>query len=158
MVVPPLDGLDLLPQFAPGPVPALLGLVRDAEFLEPILEPGIESAGHRPPIGDRVPGPVPERLLVRDQIAAGDGDPHWAEPGGQLPGVADLSREQLRVDRAAVEVAKRDPTPGQKPVQLEDPAHEIRIGLLPEWKAALIVQPSPATYIKGFYILGYDGI
>ena len=72
-----------------------------------------------------------------NEIAAGDGDPHRAEAGDQLPGLADLPREQLRVDRAAVDVLQRDPAPRQEPVQFDDPAHEIRIGLLPERFATL---------------------
>ena len=74
---------------------------------------------------------------MRNEIAAGDGDPDRAEAGDQIPGLADLPGEQLRVDRAAVDVLQRDPAPRQEPVQFDDPAHEVRVGLLPERLAAL---------------------
>ena len=74
---------------------------------------------------------------MRKQIAAGDGDPDRAEAGDQIPGRADVSREQLRVDRAAVDVLQCDPAPRQEPVQFDDPAHEVRVGLLPERFATL---------------------
>ena len=108
------------------------GIVRDAQFREPIAQPGIEPAGGLLGAGHRLPGPVLERLLVRKEIAAGDGDPDRAEAGDQIPGRADFLREQLRVDRAAVDILQRDPAPRQQPVQFDDLAHEIRIGLLPE--------------------------
>ena len=115
--VPALDRLDLLPEFSARTALALLGLERDAEFREPIAQPGIEPAGGLLGAGHRLPGPVLERLLVREQIAAGDGDPDRAEPVGQLAGLADLPAEQLRVDRAAVDVLQRNPAPRQEPVQ-----------------------------------------
>ena len=76
---------------------------------------------------------------MRDQVAAGDRDAGRMEPGDELPGLADLPREELRVDRAAVGVPERDPAPRQEPVQFQDPAHEVRIGLLPERLAYLTV-------------------
>ena len=71
------------------------------------------------------------------EILGRDDGPHRAEPVGQLAGLADLAAEQFRIHRAAVDVLQRDPAPRQEPVQFDDPAHEIRIGLLPERFAAL---------------------
>ena len=115
--VPPLDRLYLLPELAARTALALLGLERDLELPEPIPEDRVEPAGGLLGAGHRLPGPVLERLLMREQIAAGDGDPDRAEAADQIPGRADLSREQLRVDRAAVDVLQSDPAPRQEPVQ-----------------------------------------
>ena len=71
------------------------------------------------------------------EILGRDDGPHRAEPVGQLAGLADLPAELLRVDRAAVDVLQRDPAPRQEPVQFDDPAHEVRVGLLPERFATL---------------------
>ena len=71
------------------------------------------------------------------EILGRDGGPHRAEPVGQLAGLADLPAEQFRIHRAAVDVLQRDPALRQEPIQFDDPAHEIRIGLLPERFAAL---------------------
>ena len=135
--VPPLDRLDLLPELAARAALALLGLERDLELREPIPQPGIEPAGCLLGAGHRLPGPVLEGFLVSGEILGRDDGPHRAEPVGQLAGLADLPAEQLRVDRAAVDVLQRDPAPRQEPVQFDDPAHEVRIGLLPERFAAL---------------------
>ena len=48
-----------------------------------------------------------------DQVAAGDGDAGRTEPGDEFPGLADLPREQLGVDRAAVDVPEGDSAPRQ---------------------------------------------
>ena len=100
-------------------------------------QPGIEPAGCLLGAGHRLPGPVLEGFLVSGEILGRDDGPHRAEPVGQLAGLADLPAELLRVDRAAVDVLQRDPAPRQEPVQFDDPAHEVRVGLLPERFAAL---------------------
>ena len=51
----------------------------------------------------------------------------------QLPG----SCEQIGIDGAAVDVLQGDPPSRQEPVQLDDPAHQIGVGLLPERFPAL---------------------
>ena len=49
----------------------------------------------------------------------------------------DLLGEQLLVDGAVVPVSKRHPSAGQHAVQLDDPADEVRVGLLPKGFFAL---------------------
>ena len=115
--VPALDRLHLLPELAARAALALLRLVCDLEFLEPVPECGVELASRLVRAGHRLPGPFPEGFLVRGEILGRDGGPHRAEPGDQIFGLADLSGEQLRVDRAAVDVLQRDPAPRQEPVQ-----------------------------------------
>ena len=126
--VPALDRLHLLPELAACAALAFLGLERDAEFREPIPQPGIEPAGGLLGAGHRLPGPFPEGFLVSGEILGRDDGPHRAEPVGQLAGLADLPAEQLRVDRAAVDVLQRDPAPGQEPVQFDDPASAFGFG------------------------------
>ena len=138
MVVPALDRLDLLGELASRTAGLeFLGLVGDAEFLEAVPELRHQQAGGGLAIGDRLPRPLLERLLVGHEVAVGDGDAGRADPGDELAGLADLPRQQLGVDRAAIDVAERDPATRQEPVQLDDPAHEVRVGLLPERLAAL---------------------
>ena len=137
MQIPPLDGLDLLTELAPRSAPALLRRVCDLEFLEPVPECGVELASRLVRAGHRLPAPFPEGFLVSGEILGRDDGPHRAEPVGQLAGLADLPAEQFRIHRAAVDVLQRDPAPRQEPVQFDDPAHEIRIGLLPERFSAL---------------------
>ena len=43
-----------------------------------------------------------------------------------------LARKKIRADGALVDVLQRHPTLGEHPVKLNDPAHQIGIGLLPE--------------------------
>ena len=47
-------------------------------------------------------------------------------------GLIDLFLEQFRVDRAQVDILQGHPTVGKDPVQLDNPLHQIRVGLLPE--------------------------
>ena len=88
--VPALDRLHLLPELAACAALAFLGLERDAEFREPIPQPGIEPAGCLLGAGHRLPGPVLEGFLVSGEILGRDDGPHRAEPVGQLAGLADL--------------------------------------------------------------------
>ena len=48
-----------------------------------------------------------------------------------------VEMEASLVNGAVVHVAQRHPSAGQHPVQLDDPADQIRVGLLPErpWRA-----------------------
>ena len=117
MQIPPLDRLDLLPELAPRSAPALLRLVCDLEFLEPVPECGVELASRLVRAGHRLPAPFPEGFLVSGEILGRDDGPHRAEPVGQLVGLADLPAEQFRIHRAAVDVLQRDPAPRQEPVQ-----------------------------------------
>ena len=117
MQIPPLDGLDLLPELAPRSAPALLRRVCDLEFLEPVPECGVELASRLVRAGHRLPAPFPEGFLVSGEILGRDDGPHRAEPVGQLAGLADLAAEQFRIHRAAVDVLQRDPAPRQEPVQ-----------------------------------------
>ena len=136
--VPALDRLHLLPELAACACPRLpRSRTGRFELREPIPQPGIEPAGGLLGAGHRLPGPFREGFLVSGEILGRDDGPHRAEPVGQLAGLADLPAEQLRVDRAAVDVLQRDPAPGQEPVQFDDPAHEVRVGLLPERFSAL---------------------
>ena len=52
-------------------------------------------------------------------------------------GLLDLGGEELRVDGAAVDLLQRHPPFRERPVKLDDPAHQIGIGLLPEGFFAL---------------------
>ena len=97
----------------PAPPPALLRLVCDLEFLEPVPECGVELASRLVRAGHRLPAPFPEGFLVSGEILGRDGGPHRAEPVGQLAGLADLPAEQFRIHRAAVDVLQRDPAPRQ---------------------------------------------
>ena len=63
MQIPPLDGLDLLTELAPRSAPALLRLVCDLEFLEPVPECGVELASRLVRAGHRLPAPFPEGSL-----------------------------------------------------------------------------------------------
>ena len=58
----------------------------------------------------------------------------------QLLGFLDLGREKLRVDGATVDLLQRHPPFRENPVKLDDPAHEIGIGLLPKRFLALAEQ------------------
>ena len=111
--VPALDGLDLLTELAPRSAPALLRLVCDLEFLEPVPECGVELASRLVRAGHRLPAPFPEGFLVSSEILGRDDGPHRAEPVGQLAGLADLPAEQFRIHRAAVDVLEGDPAPRQ---------------------------------------------
>ena len=135
--VPPLDRLDLLLGLAACAALAFLGLERDPELGEPIPEDRVEPARHRVLTGGIYPDPVIQRFRMADHVVVGDDDARRARLSHQVLGLADSLGEQLRVDRAAVDILQRDPAPRQEPVQFDDPAHEVRIGLLPERLAAL---------------------
>ena len=47
-------------------------------------------------------------------------------------GLIDFFLEQVGVDRALVDIPEGHPTVGKDPVQLDNPLHQIRVGLLPE--------------------------
>ena len=135
--VPSFDGLDLLGVLTSRAASFRLRPVFDLQLVEPRRAVQIEPAGHLGAAGRHVPAPVPERLLVVVEILGGDDGPHGAAPqrlGLRLP---DLPGEQLRVHRAAVDVAERDPAPRQEPVKLDDPPDEVRVRLLPERFARL---------------------
>ena len=78
MQIPPLDGLDLLAELAPRSAPALLRLVCDLEFLEPVPECGVELASRLVRAGHRLPAPVLEETPCERR------DPwsrRWPAPG-----------------------------------------------------------------------------
>ena len=54
--------------------------------------------------------------------------------------VANLPRQKLRVDGAAIDLLERDPVLRQYPMKLDDPADQIGVGLLPERLLALAEQ------------------
>ena len=47
-------------------------------------------------------------------------------------GLNDLLSEQFGIDRALVDIPEGHPAVGKDPVQLDNPLHQIRVGLLPE--------------------------
>ena len=132
MQVPPLDGLDLLPELAARASPGRFQLACDFVLRELRPKLRVHPAAHLFSAGHRRPVPLLERLRMGDHVVAGDDGVHRRDPVGHLAGLADLPREQLRVHGAAVDVPERDPAPRQEPVQLHDPAHEVRVRLLPE--------------------------
>ena len=135
--VPALDRLHLLPQVTPRAALPFLGLERDLELGEPVPEHRIEPA-HHPLLPRGVsPDPVLQRFRTGDQVLAGDHGVCRASRVRQVLGLADLLGEEPRVDRAAVDIPQSDPAPRQEPVQFDDPAHEVRIGFLPERLSAL---------------------
>ena len=115
--VPALNRLDLLPELAARAALAFLGLERDLELGEPIPEHRVEPARHRVLTGGIYPDPVIQRFRMADHVVVGDDDPRGARLSHQVLGLADSLGEQLRVDRAAVDVLQRDPAPRQEPVQ-----------------------------------------
>ena len=48
------------------------------------------------------------------------------------PGLIDFFLEQVGVDRAVVDIPEGHPAVGKDPVELDNPLHQIRVGLLPE--------------------------
>ena len=46
--------------------------------------------------------------------------------------LCDFLGEQLFIDRAMVDVLERHPSARQHAVQLDNPANQVRVGLLPE--------------------------
>ena len=135
--IPTLDGVHLLGELAPGGAGDRLGPALDLQLREQRSEFRVEAASHPARARRHVPVPVLEGLLVRREILGGDDGPHRTQPQGLLLRLLDLLREELRVHSAAVDVPERDPAPRQEPVKLDDPAHEIRVCLLPERFAGL---------------------
>ena len=78
--------------------------------------------------------------VVACQLRRRDGDPRVGHIGRVGLRLLNLLGEQRLVDGAVVHVAQRHPSAGQHPVQLDDPADEIRVGLLPERFFALAEQ------------------
>ena len=56
---------------------------------------------------------------------------------GQRLGLFDLGGEKVGADGAAVNILQGDPAAGEDPVEFDDPAHQVGIGLLPERFLAL---------------------
>ena len=105
----------------------------DAEAGEPVLQvrrPGRDGApaAVNPVDVCQIRGVIGEALVVN-----GDGrlDGRLLQ-SGVLPGLLDPVPEKLGIDGTVIHVAERDPMAGQRPVKLDDPADEVRAGLLPE--------------------------
>ena len=75
--------------------------------------------------------------VVACQRRRRDGDPRVGHIGRVGLGLLNLLGEQRLVDGAVVHVLQRHPSAGQHAVQLDDPADQIRVGLLPEGFFAL---------------------
>ena len=137
MPVPPLDRVDLRPEIAPGPMSAFADRKRYPELAELRLEHRIEAARHRSLPGAGAPCPLAERSLGVNEIPERDHGHGRTRLGRELLRLPDPFGEELRVDRAAVDVLEGDPRSREEPVELDDPADEIRVGLLPEGLPAL---------------------
>ena len=144
MDVPAVDGFNPEPDLYRGRILERLTLVRDRVGVQ-VVEHG--RIGVRPEaVGARRVRYKPDggqrehcRLVVAN-LTRVDGDPLVAPVGRKCLCFCNLRREQFLVDGAVIHVSQRHPSGrgaavlgvGQDAVQLDDPADEIRVRLLPE--------------------------
>ena len=132
--VPAMHGFDAEPDLLRGRTLEPLSVVRDRVGRE-VLERGrVRARLEAGQVGRvRLKAETAKRgQVVACQRRRRDGDPRVGHIGRVGLGLLNLLGEQRLVDGAVVHVAQRHPSAGQHAVQLDDPADEVGVGLLPE--------------------------
>ena len=80
---------------------------------------------------------VGKQVHVGQEVFGGNKNSSFSKIADVSLGLLNLGREQFLVDGAVVDLLQSDPLAGEYAVELDDPAEQIGVGLLPERLLAL---------------------